>query len=100
MQIVCAASAFPKHYYSQAVLLQALQTSWGAELKNPELLGRLHRNTGVDGRHLALPVHAYPKLSRWGEVNDLCVEVALHETAPASASEVGPDGGDGAWFLL
>jgi alkylresorcinol/alkylpyrone synthase len=77
MQIVSVASAFPKHYYSQAVLLQALQTYWGAELENPELLRRLHRNTGVDGRHLALPAHAYAKLSGWGEVNDLWIEVAL-----------------------
>ena len=77
MQIISAASAFPKHYYPQAVLLQALQTYWGAELEKPELLHRLHRNTGVDGRHLALPLQAYPKLSRWGEVNDLWIQVAL-----------------------
>jgi alkylresorcinol/alkylpyrone synthase len=77
MQIISAASAFPKHYYPQAVLLQALEKYWGAELENPEILHRLHRNTGVDGRHLALPVHAYPKLSGWGEVNDLWIEVAL-----------------------
>jgi alkylresorcinol/alkylpyrone synthase len=77
MQIVSVASAFPKHYYPQAVLLQALQEYWGAELENPELLRRLHRNTGVDGRHLALPIHAYPKLSGWGEANDLWIEVAL-----------------------
>ena len=77
MQIVCAASAFPKHYYPQAVVLQALEQYWGAELKNPELLHRLHRNTGVDGRYLALPLHAYPKLSRWGETNDLWIEAAL-----------------------
>ena len=77
MQIVSVASAFPKHYYPQAVLLQALQEYWGAELENPELLRRLHRNTGVDGRHLALPIHAYPKLSGWAEANDLWIEVAL-----------------------
>ncbi|MGH9546206.1 MAG: type III polyketide synthase [Terriglobales bacterium] len=77
MQIVSAASAFPKYYYTQAVLLEALEKYWGAQLENPELLHRLHRNTCVDGRYLALPVHAYPKLSRWGEVNDLWIEVAL-----------------------
>jgi alkylresorcinol/alkylpyrone synthase len=77
MQIVSASSAFPKHYYPQAVLLQALKEYWGAELENPQLLQRLHRNTGVDGRHLALPIHVYPKLSSWGEVNDLWIEVAL-----------------------
>jgi alkylresorcinol/alkylpyrone synthase len=77
MQIVSAASAFPKHYYPQAVLLQALEKYWGTKLENPELLHRLHRNTCVDGRYLALPVYAYPRLSGWGEVNDLWIEVAL-----------------------
>jgi len=77
MQIVSASSAFPKHYYPQAVLLQALEQYWGADLINPQRLHRLHRNTGVDGRYLALPVQAYPKLSGWGEVNDLWIQVAL-----------------------
>jgi len=77
MRIVSAASAFPKHYYPQAVLLEALQTYWGAQLENPEVLRRLHHNTGVEGRYLALPVQAYPKLSSWGEVNNLWIEAAL-----------------------
>jgi alkylresorcinol/alkylpyrone synthase len=77
MQIVSVASAFPKHYYPQAVLLQALEKYWGAELEHPELLYRLHRNSGVEGRYLALPIQAYPKLSGWGEMNDLWIEVAL-----------------------
>jgi alkylresorcinol/alkylpyrone synthase len=37
----------------------------------------LHRNIGVEGRYLALPVQAYPKLSSWGEVNDRWIEVAV-----------------------
>jgi alkylresorcinol/alkylpyrone synthase len=77
MQIISASSAFPKHYYPQAVLLQALEKHWGAQLENPEILRRLHRRTGVDGRYLALPVQAYPKLSNWGEVNDIWIEAAL-----------------------
>jgi alkylresorcinol/alkylpyrone synthase len=77
MQIISVASAFPKHYYPQTVLLQALQTYWGAELENPEILHRLHRNSGVEGRYLALPIQAYPNLSGWGEMNDLWIEVAL-----------------------
>ena len=77
MQIISASSAFPKHYYPQAVLLRALEEYWGPELKNPEVLRRLHRKTRVDGRYLALPVQAYSKLSRWGEVNDIWIEAAL-----------------------
>jgi len=77
MQIVSAASAFPKHYYPQAVLLEALQAYWGAGLGNPEVLPRLHRNTGVEGRYLTLPLQDYPKLSSWGEVNDHWIAAAL-----------------------
>jgi alkylresorcinol/alkylpyrone synthase len=77
MQIVSAASAFPKHYYPQSVLLEALQEYWGEALEKPTMLRRLHRHMGVEGRYLTLPVQAYPKLSRWGEVNDLWIEAAL-----------------------
>ena len=55
MRIASAASAFPKHYYSQKVLLDRLQDYWGDQLKNPLLLARLHRNVTVDGRYLAIP---------------------------------------------
>lgn len=77
MKIISAASAFPKHYYPQAVLLEALQAYWNTQLENPELLRRLHRNTGVEGRYLALPVQDYPGLANWGEVNDRWIEVAV-----------------------
>ena len=50
MKIASAASAFPKHYYSQKELLQRLQDYWGDELRNPQLLERLHRNVTVEGR--------------------------------------------------
>jgi alkylresorcinol/alkylpyrone synthase len=76
MQIISAASAFPKHYYPQPVLLKALQDYWG-EKANAEVLHRLHRNTKVDGRYLALPIDVYPRLSRWGEVNDLWISAAI-----------------------
>jgi hypothetical protein len=39
-----------KHYYPQAVLLQALEKYWDAELKNPELLHCL-RKTATYRRH-------------------------------------------------
>lgn len=77
MQIISAASAFPKHYYPQSVLLSALQQYWGEELVKPELLRRLYRNSKVDGRYLVLPVEGYPRLSRWGEVNDLWIDASV-----------------------
>lgn len=77
MQIVSATSAFPKHYYSQEMLFAALQEFWGDRLAKPEVLLRLHKNVGVDGRFLALPIDAYPLLKGWGEANDHWIRTAL-----------------------
>jgi alkylresorcinol/alkylpyrone synthase len=76
MRIASAASAFPKHYYSQKYLLERLQDYWGAQLKNPLLLARLHRNVTVDGRYLAIPAEEYIDIKTWGEANDIWIRVA------------------------
>jgi alkylresorcinol/alkylpyrone synthase len=76
MRIASAASAFPKHYYSQKYLLERLQDYWGAQLKNPLLLARLHRNVTVDGRYLAIPAEEYVDIKTWGEANDIWIRVA------------------------
>jgi alkylresorcinol/alkylpyrone synthase len=76
MRIASAASAFPKHYYSQKVLLERLQDYWGGELKNPLLLARLHRNVTVDGRYLAIPAEQYVDIKTWGEANNIWIRVA------------------------
>jgi alkylresorcinol/alkylpyrone synthase len=76
MQIASAASAFPKHYYSQSFLLKQLQEYWGNQLKNPLLLARLHRNVTVEGRYLAIPTEQYYDIKTWGEANDIWVKVA------------------------
>ena len=76
MKIASAASAFPKHYYTQRELLQRLQDYWGAELKNPLLLARLHRNVTVDGRYLAIPAEEYLDIKTWGQANDIWIRVA------------------------
>lgn len=76
MRIASAASAFPKHYYSQKVLLERLQDYWGDQLKNPLLLARLHRNVTVDGRYLAIPAEQYVDIKTWGEANDIWMRVA------------------------
>jgi alkylresorcinol/alkylpyrone synthase len=77
MQIISASSAFPKHYYSQEMLFTALQEFWGDRLAKPEVLRRLHKNVGVDGRFLALPIDAYPLLKGWGEANNHWIRTAL-----------------------
>ncbi len=76
MRIASAASAFPKHYYSQKVLLEELQQYWGDQLRNPQLLARLHRNVAVEGRHLALPPKEYHDIKTWGQANDIWIKTA------------------------
>src|ERR1017187_8090170 len=76
MRIASAASAFPKHYYSQKVLLERLQDYWGDQLKNPLMLARLHRNVTVDGRYLAIPAEQYADIKTWGQANDIWIKVA------------------------
>jgi len=76
MKIASAASAFPKHYYSQKALLERLQDYWGPQLKNPLLLARLHRNVTVDGRYLAIPAEQYVDIKTWGQANDIWIRVA------------------------
>jgi alkylresorcinol/alkylpyrone synthase len=76
MRIASAASAFPKHYYSQKFLLEKLQEYWGDQLKNPLLLARLHRNVAVEGRHLAIPPEKYYEITNWGQANDVWIQVA------------------------
>lgn len=76
MQIASAASAFPKHYYTQKFLLEQLQQYWGDRLRNPQMLSRLHRNVTVEGRHLAMPYEKYYDLKTWGCANDVWIQVA------------------------
>src|SRR5580700_8465564 len=76
MKIASAASAFPKNYYPQKVLLEKLQEYWGDQLRNPQMLARLHKNVAVEGRHLAMAPEKYYELNTWGQANDVWIEVA------------------------
>lgn len=76
MNIASAASAFPKHYYSQTFLMEQLQAYWGPRLKNPLVLERLHRNVTVEGRYLSIPTEEYYGITTWGQANDIWIRVA------------------------
>jgi alkylresorcinol/alkylpyrone synthase len=76
MRIASAATALPRHYYPQHVLIEAFRSHWGKRLERFELLERLHAATGVDGRYLALPLESYP-FATWGEANNCWIEAAL-----------------------
>jgi alkylresorcinol/alkylpyrone synthase len=76
MQIVSTATAFPRHYYPQDMLLAELQQFWGDRITNPNVLRRLHRHVGVDGRHLSIPKEEYLTMKTWGEANGHWIRTA------------------------
>ena len=76
MRICGVGSAFPKNYYRQEVIREALKSRWTGKLEKPQLLDRLHASVGVEGRHLALPIPAYEELTTWGRANNAWIEVA------------------------
>ena len=94
MKIVSAKSAFPKDYYKQEELFEALVDYWGNQLEKPEVLRRLYNNVGVDGRYLSIPIDDYRKLKGWGEANDHWIRTAMdlgEQAIRGAASAVGLD---------
>lgn len=76
MTISGVASAFPKHYYKQEQIAEALKGHWEDRVGNPQVLDRLLSRVGVEGRFLSLPLESYDRLSTWGEANNAWIEVA------------------------
>lgn len=92
MRIASAASAFPRYSYDQKTIVRALQSVWGEKLPRPELLERLHANTGVDQRHLVLPLQGYLGVETWGQANDIWIENALELGSTAICRALSPVG--------
>jgi alkylresorcinol/alkylpyrone synthase len=92
LKIINAASAFPKYVFDQQAVTQALQVLWKDQLKNPEVLDRLHSRCGVSQRHFVLPLEAYPRLQGWGQANDLWIEHAQQLGKDAICRAITPFG--------
>ena len=103
MQISSAASALPRHYYPQKVLIEAFRAHWGNRLDRFQVLERLHAATQVDGRYLAVPIEKYPFQS-WGEANDFWIEASLELGEQAICRTLSKSGNDpatiGAFFFV
>jgi alkylresorcinol/alkylpyrone synthase len=78
MRIAGVASAFPKYYYKQEVLVGALKAYWKDRLVQPGILDRLDESMKVDGRFTARPLDFYHnEMKTWGEANNVWIEVGL-----------------------
>lgn len=69
--------ALPQNYYNQELLSAALWEEWGGGEEGRTRFERLHRAVGVRGRHLALPMAAYPALDTFAKANEEWIRVAL-----------------------
>jgi alkylresorcinol/alkylpyrone synthase len=77
MRIAGVASAFPKHYFKQEVIVEALKSFWRDRLPNPDILDRLNESMKVDGRYLVEPISFYENMQTWGEANDIWIKAGL-----------------------
>lgn len=76
MKIRAVATAFPAHWYDQRTLTNYLQHAFGDE-RLAARLASLHANSGIDGRHLALPLERYAELTDFTKTNAAWLQAAL-----------------------
>ncbi len=76
MYIAAVASAFPDQYYTQQQVLDELASYWSDQSDRLPALNRFHHRVGVDGRYFALPITEYKGMTRWGQANNVWLEVA------------------------
>lgn len=70
-------TVLPPNRYDQIVLTDAFAEVCLGPDANHELVRRLHANTKVKSRHLALPLARYVAMRDFGEANDAFVEQAV-----------------------
>lgn len=74
-RIAAAAPALPRHRYPQRTLTDAFAQVVLPAGADRRVLDRLHQATGVEYRHLALPLDAYAGLDGFGASNDAFIDV-------------------------
>lgn len=92
MRVASVASAFPSHVYEQGSITAALEELWSERLPNSRLLSRLHSRTGVERRHMTLPLESYVGIETWGQANNLWIEEAERLGAAAICRAITPLG--------
>ena len=76
--IVAVYSAFPSYRYQQAEFTEAVAELAEISGARRVLLGRLHGNSGVDTRHIVLPLREYGGVRGIEPVNDRYIEEAVN----------------------
>jgi alkylresorcinol/alkylpyrone synthase len=74
--VLAVGRSLPRYYADQEQLIAALRNYWAARHFNVERLEELQRAVQVTGRHLALPLEAYPTLDSFAKSNDAWIAAA------------------------
>ena len=95
--IAATATGFPAHFYSQDVISSELQTIWKQYRVNTDRVAKLHENTTVEGRYIAVPKEEYYELRGWEGPNEIYARVAVElgqEVLEKVFAEAGLDASD------
>lgn len=76
-QVVGVEAVLPEHRYPQAEVTAMLARYMALEPREAGLLRRLHASSGVEYRHLALPLERYTELDGFGAANDAFLAAAV-----------------------
>ncbi len=77
MQILSVRGALPEHRYAQKEITDAFAEVIASRPIDDRLMRRIHANSGVEHRHLALPLEGYAELNDFGTSNDIFIEAAV-----------------------
>jgi alkylresorcinol/alkylpyrone synthase len=75
--LVAVETAFPKNYYTQEQIIEALKDIWKEKVKNTKRLQSIQENVLVGGRHLSMPLEDYFKGKTFGERNHHFIQTAV-----------------------
>ena len=76
-RILSTGRALPPHFADQETLLGRFRALWAQKHFNLERLEQLHRAVRVGGRHLAIPIDDYEKLTTFAQRNDAWIGAAV-----------------------
>lgn len=69
-------TSFPKNYYDQTEIIDALKKMWHGKLTNLARVDTIHKNVQVQKRHLALPLDEYFTFESFDQKNKKFISVA------------------------